>query len=233
MNKVIIITGTRKGIGKELSKYYLEKGFFVAGCSRGEPNISHENYLHYSLDVADEKSVVKMVKEVYKKFGRVDVLLNNAGIASMNHLILTPYSTVRNILNTNFLGSFLFIRESAKIMIKQKYGRIVNFSTVAVPLQLEGEAIYASSKVAIEKLTKIAAKELGGFGITINAIGPVPVSTDLIKNIPAKKINNLLSKQAIRRYGEIRDIANVIDFFIDDKSDFITGQVIYLGGVVV
>jgi 3-oxoacyl-[acyl-carrier protein] reductase len=117
-------------------------------------------------------------------------------------------------------------------MQKQKYGRIVNFTTVAVPLNLEGEAIYAASKSAVETLTRIMAKELGGFGITVNSIGPCPIETNLIKTVPKEKIQKLLDQQAIKRYGEFEDISNVIDFFIKPESSFVTGQVIYLGGIV-
>jgi len=229
--RIIVITGTRKGIGKELAEYYLAKGYFVAGCSRGGKSIDNPDYTHYQLDIADEKSAVKTIRDIYKKHHRIDVLLNNAGIASMNHLLLTPTDTARRVFDTNFFGTFIFLREIAKIMIKQKYGRIVNFSTVAVPLKLEGEAVYSASKSAVETLTKIAAKELGKFGVTVNALGPTPIQTDLIKAIPKLKIDNLLNSQAIRRFGEFSDITNLVDFFIDDKSNFITGQVIFLGGV--
>jgi 3-oxoacyl-[acyl-carrier protein] reductase len=149
----------------------------------------------------------------------------------MNHVVLTPLETAKRIFDTNFFGSFIFCREAIKIMSKNKYGRIVNFSTVAVKLELEGEAIYASSKAAVEMLTKIMAKEIADFNITINAIAPTPVKTDLIKSVPEDKINKLLSSQAIKRFGEFKDITNCIDFFIKPESDFITGQVLYLGGI--
>ena len=231
MNRVFIITGTRKGIGKELAEYYLKKGDIVVGCSRGKSSIQHSNYRHFCLDVSDEKAVVNMVRKTKKEFGKIDVLLNNAGIASMNHIMTTPYKTVQNIINTNFFGSFLFLREVSKVMSKAKKGRIVNFATVATPLRLEGEAIYAASKAAIINLTEIAARELADFNITVNAIGPTPIPTDLIKNVPKDKIEALLNRQAIKRFGEFKDVVNIIDFFIDEKSDFITGQIIYLGGV--
>jgi len=231
MSKIIVITGTRKGIGKELSEYYLNKDNIVIGCSRGEGSIAHKNYYHYELDVSDEKAVVSMIRNVKKEFKRIDVLLNNAGIASMNHIMLTPYKTVKDIMGTNFFGSFLFMREVSKVMSKNKYGRIVNFATVAAPLRLEGEAIYAASKAAIVNLTEVSARELAGFNITVNAIGPTPVPTDLIKNVPKEKLDALLQMQAINRFGEFRDIVNTVEFFVDEKSDFITGQVLYLGGV--
>ncbi|WP_041223557.1 SDR family NAD(P)-dependent oxidoreductase [Deferribacter desulfuricans] len=231
MSKVFIITGTRKGIGRELANYYLDKGYVVVGCSRGESSIEHKNYRHYSLDVSDESKIIEMIIMTKKEFGKIDILLNNAGIASMNHIITTPYKTAQNIFSTNFFGTFLFLREVAKVMVKQRWGRIVNFTTVATPLRLEGEAMYAASKAAIENLTQITARELADFGITVNALGPTPVPTDLIKNVPKEKMDALLNRQAIKRFGEFKDIVNVIDFFIDERSDFITGQIIYLGGV--
>ena len=231
MSRVIIITGTRKGLGKDLCDYYLAQGDQVIGCSRGESSIQHTDYEHYSLDVSEEKKVVQMVREVYRKHGRIDVLINNAGIASMNPIPLNPASTALRILNTNYIGTFVFLREVGKIMLKKKYGRIVNFTTVATPLNLEGEALYASSKAAVESLTRIAAKEFASSGITVNAVGPTPIPTDLIRNVPKEKMDALLAQQAIKRFGTIDDLKNVIDFFISPDSDFITGQVIYLGGV--
>ena len=112
-----------------------------------------------------------------------------------------------------------------------KFGRIINFSTVAVPLSIEGEAVYASSKAAVNSLTKILSKELATYGITVNIIGPTPVETDLIKSVPKDKINNIINMQAIKRFGDFSDIVNVINFYIKEESNFITGQEIYLGGV--
>ena len=126
---------------------------------------------------------------------------------------------------------FLFSRECAKIMMKKKYGRIINFSTVAVPMNLEGEMVYSSSKSAIEKMTKIMSKELSTYGITVNLIGPTPILTDLIKVVPNDKVEEILEQQTLKRFGVFEDISNVIDFFISSKSSFITGQKIYLGGL--
>jgi 3-oxoacyl-[acyl-carrier protein] reductase len=229
--RVIIITGTSKGIGQFLAKSYLQGGDIVVGCSRGQGSIVHKNYRHFSLEVSHEREVIKMVRLVKKEFKRVDILLNNAAIASMNHFLTTSLSTVERIFSTNFIGTFLFSREVAKIMMKQKYGKIINYTTIAVALNLEGEAIYGASKSAIENLTQTIAKELAPFNITVNAIGPTPTQTDLIKAIPKDKIKILLEKQAIKRFATFDDIKNVVDFFVDEKSDFITGQIIYLGGV--
>ena len=229
--EVMIITGTRKGIGRYLAEYYIGKGYIVVGCSRAESSLESGSYEHFCLDVADESAVRKMVNSVSKKYGRIDILINNAGIASMNHVFLTPLSTVENIFRTNVFGTFLFCREVAKVMSRRKYGRIVNTATVATPLKLEGEALYASSKAAVTSFTQILAREVAMYNITCNAVGPTPIATDLINSVPRDKIDRLIDMQAIKRMGELRDISNVIDFFIKKGSDFVTGQVVYLGGI--
>jgi 3-oxoacyl-[acyl-carrier protein] reductase len=228
---ITLITGTRKGIGKFLAEHYAQQGHIVVGCSRSEIDWSLKGYEHHVVDVSDEVAVKKLFAEVRKKYGVLDFLINNAGIASMNHSLLTPMATVHNVLNTNVVGTFLFCREAAKLMQKKHFGRIVNFSTVATPWKLEGEAIYAASKAAILSLTEILARELAEFGITVNAVGPTPIQTDLIRSVPKEKINRLLARQAIHRYATFEDIANVIDFYLKKESEFITGQNIYLGGV--
>jgi 3-oxoacyl-[acyl-carrier protein] reductase len=229
--RIILVTGTRKGIGRSLVEHYLDQGWVVLGCSRGPVDFEHDRYTHFCVDVADEKNVTAMFTTLARTHGSLDALVNNAGIASMNHVLLTPLSTVHRILQTNVVGTFLFCREAAKLMRRRGSGRIVNFATVATPLKLEGEAIYAASKAAIVSLTEVLARELGSLGITVNAVGPTPVQTDLIRSVPEEKMQALLRRQAINRYGEFRDICNVIDFFIQPESDFVTGQVVYLGGV--
>jgi 3-oxoacyl-[acyl-carrier protein] reductase len=203
----------------------------VIGCSREPSDFGASGYRHFCLDVADEQKVMELFAEVKRSYGRLDVLVNNAGIASMNHVVLTPALTVRRIFETNVTGTFLFCREAAKLMVRARFGRMVNFSTVATPLQLEGEAIYAASKAAVNSLTQILARELAPWNITVNAVGPTPVQTDLIGSVPADKIDTLLKRQAIPRFGEFKDIVNVVDFFVRPESEFVTGQVIYLGGV--
>jgi 3-oxoacyl-[acyl-carrier protein] reductase len=228
---VIVITGARKGVGRFLTEHYLQRGYVVIGCSREESDLEMLEYQHFCLDVSDELSVKQMFHEVGRKFGRVDVLINNAGIGSMNHFLSTPLITAQKLINTNFLGTFLFCREAAKLMIRNQSGRIVNFVTAARPLNLEGESVYAATKAAVESLTRILARELAHFKITVNAIGPTLLKTDLIRSVPQEKLDAIISRQAIQRYGEFRDISNVVDFFISPESDFITGQTIFLGGV--
>ena len=227
----MVITGTSRGIGKYLATYYAEKGFTVIGCSRKPLEYqTNENYHHFCLDIYDEKKVKELFSFIRKTFGRLDILINNAGIASMNHSLLTPLSTVEKILNTNIAGTFLFSRESAKLMKKFSFGRIINFSTIAVPIKLEGEAIYASSKSAVNTLSQILAREYSSYGITVNVIAPTLVETDLIKKVSDVKKEKILQKITIPKYTQMDDITNVIDFFIKLESNLITGQIIYLGG---
>lgn len=229
--KTIAITGTRKGIGLFLAETFLERGWTVVGCSRGASDLDHPSYSHFELDVSDERAVVKMMQQVRRTHGGLDALLNNAGIASMNHALLTPGSTMERVFQTNVFGTFLFCREAAKLMGRKKFGRIVNFATVATPLKLEGEAVYAASKAAVVSLTEVLAREVAEMGITVNAVGPTPVPTDLVGSVPEEKMTALIARQAINRYGTMDDVLNVCDFFLDDRSDFVTGQTIYLGGV--
>lgn len=220
-----VITGTSRGIGKELAEYYLRMGNIVVGISRSYSGIEHENFKEFQSCVSDEIKIPQILNNV----GEVDVLINNAGVASMNHTLLTPMESVIDIMDTNFVGTFLLSKECAKKM--KNGGRIINFTTVAYPLNLEGEAIYSASKAAIESLTRTMAYELAPFGITVNAVGPNPIKTDLIKSVPQEKLQAVINRQAIKRYGTSLDIANVIDFFVKPESNFITGQTIYLGGI--
>lgn len=233
MDRIILITGTRKGVGAALAEHYLSQGDIVVGCSRKMPDWaeSKDRYCHFLADVADEAAVTSMFRAVAKEYGRLDALINNAGVASMNHSLLTPIKAVQRVLATNTVGTFLLCREAAKLMRKNHYGRIVNFSTVAVPLKLAGEAAYAASKAAIVSLTQTLAREYADFGVTVNAVGPTPIKTDLIRGVTPEKLERLIAQQAIHRYGTYEDVENVIDFFLRKESGFITGQVIYLGGV--
>jgi 3-oxoacyl-[acyl-carrier protein] reductase len=226
----MIVTGTRKGIGKSLAEYYVTCGYNVVGCSRSAPDWKLEGYEHFTVDVTDEPAVKQMFRDVRAKYKTLDVLINNAGIASMNHALLTPMKTVHDVFATNVFGTFLFCREAARLMQDAPRGRIVNFATVATPMRLEGESIYAASKAAVVSLTEVLARELADFAITVNAVGPTPVDTELVRAVPKVKMDALVARQAIRRFGEFRDVSNVIDFFISDESDFITGQTLYLGG---
>ncbi|HCE17440.1 MAG TPA: oxidoreductase [Anaerolinea thermolimosa] len=230
--EVVLITGTRTGIGRFLAEHFVSRGALVEGCSRNPPDWSLEGYTHHCLDVADEGAVRVMFVDIQKRHGRLDVLINNAGIASMNHILLTPLATLEKIMATNLYGTFLMCREAVKLMQRHRYGRIVNLSTVAVNMRLEGEAAYAASKSAVVTFSQILAKEVAPFGITCNVVAPTPIETDLIRHVPEEKIRRIVESQAIKRAGTFEDVANVVDFFVKKESSFITGQVITLGGIL-
>lgn len=229
--EVVVITGTRKGIGRSLAEHFLKRGTKVIGCSREPTDLRAGGYEHHCVDVSNEQQVRKLFATVWKKHGRLDILINNAGIAAMNHALLTPGATVDRIFATNFLGTFLCCREAARLMQRKRHGRIINIGTVAVPMRLEGELVYAASKSAVITLTQILARELAPFNITVNAVGVTPVETDLIRSVPKEKIDRIIEGLAIKRLGRPEDVANVIDFFVRRESDYVTGQTVYLGGM--
>lgn len=228
---VMLITGSRKGIGRFLAEYYLAKGYVVHGCSRGATDLNHENYRHHEVDVADERAVRSMIAAISKQRGRLDVVINNAAIASMNHVLLTPAATANRMLEVNVTGTMLVCRDAAKVMMRRRFGRIINFTTIVAPIALAGEAVYAASKSAVVTLTRILAYELGQWGITCNSFGATPIMTDMIRGVPQEKIDAVVEGLAIKRLGTPEDCANVCDFFMSPASDNITGQVIYLGGI--
>jgi 3-oxoacyl-[acyl-carrier protein] reductase len=173
-NKVMLITGTRKGIGRALVEHYTDTGQHVVGCSRSPFEGNVPNYRHCCLDVRNESAVKEMFSAIKKREGRLDVLINNAGIASMNHS-LTPVATVNKIMETNFTGTFLFCREAARLMQLHGYGRNVNFTSVAVPLKIEGEAAYAASKAAVISLTQMPeVAEVSVYGKKNAIMGQIP-----------------------------------------------------------
>jgi len=223
----ILISGTSRGIGESVAAHYLSLGHDVIGCGRS--NIGMGDYR--VVDVVQEDYVNSLVAYVRGAYGELDVLINNAGAATMNHFLTTPVWDIENVINTNLKGTILMSQAFARLLRQSAHGRIINFTSVAAPWQLPGEAVYAATKAAVESLTRTLAYELAPYKITVNAVGPTPTPTALIGKVPQDKIDALLARQAIKRMADMSDIINVIDFFIRPASDFVTGQVVYLGGV--
>ena len=229
---LMLITGTRKGIGKYLAEYYTNKGFQVIGCSRSDIYFELNNYQHFCLDISSESLVKKMFSEIRNKYGRLDVLINNAGVASMNHVLITPLKEVKDILNTNFVGTFLCCREAIKLMKRNKYGRIVNISSIHIPLATVGTSMYGASKASVEQFSRVLAREVFQFGVTINLL-----SLSIVKNfgmadhLSEEMTLKILEKTISKTQLDIKDVSNAIDFLISPKSGMITNQTLYPGGV--
>jgi 3-oxoacyl-[acyl-carrier protein] reductase len=227
----VLITGATRGIGEALVRHCLDAGDHVIGCGRSKASVAHERYTHCAVDVTDCGQVDGLFETVRGRFKTLDVLVNNAGVASMNAIALTPVETAKRMVDTNVIAPFSFTRAAVRLMRRSGAGRIVNITSVAVPLRLEGEAIYAASKSALETFTRIAAREFGPFGITCNAIGPSPIKTALVAGVSDEKLRRIVDAQAVRRWAVPADVVNVVDFFLRPESGMVTGQVIYLGGI--
>ena len=227
----VLVSGASRGIGRALVEHFIEAGDSVVGCARGASDFRHDDYSHVQADISDAADVKSVFREVRSKLNGLDVLINNAGIARMSPMILTPAETAAGIFDVNFMGTFHLSSAAVRLLRRSDSGRIVNMTTVAVPLRLEGESVYAASKAAVESFTRITAKELGPMGITCNALGPSPIPTALIKGVPDDKIQALIDQQAIKEWAQPADVVNAVEFFLSPASRMITGQVIYLGGI--
>lgn len=230
---VVLITGTRTGVGRHTAQHFLERGYLVIGCSRKplDWDPGSERYTHFATDVTSEDQVKALFGEITRRFARVDVVINNAGVASMNHVLLTPASSLKKMLDTHVGGTLMVSREAALLMRKRKEGRIVNLTSVAVPLSYEGQAAYVASKAAVEALSRVMARELREFGITVNVVGPGPTPTDMIRGVPKAKLEKMMSLFPRKRLTTFEEVTSAIELLLLPASKVITGQVIYLNGV--
>ncbi|MFZ4712616.1 MAG: SDR family NAD(P)-dependent oxidoreductase [Bacteriovoracaceae bacterium] len=230
--KVILITGTSRGLGKSLAQHYLSLGHFVFGCSRGESTIQSENYTHETLDLANEEAVRSWVSAARRKNKQIDVLICNAGLVqSTLFLSVTSGELLQKFLNSNILGAFFPIREASKYMALQKQGRIIVISSTMVPLHEKGTSIYSSTKSFLTQMTKVLANELAQSNVTCNIIAPGLMQTssseELAKNQEWQE--RMLGLQTIPRIIQDKEICHVADFYLSDLASAITGQVVYLG----
>lgn len=229
--KIFFISGTSKGIGRYLTEYYLDKGHTVAGCSRGQSDLEHEHYTHFSVDISDSKEVSLMFREIRKSMKYLDILINNAAI---NPLIapagLLPLSVIEKTYRVNVFATIQLCQEAAKLMSRRKFGRIINMGSIATLHNVSGESLYTSTKSSVNTFSKILARELYSSGITVNVVAPSVIKTELSDQIKEDAVEKILSRNAIKEPGKMEDISNVIDFLIKDESSSHTGQIFYLGG---
>jgi 3-oxoacyl-[acyl-carrier protein] reductase len=231
-NEVVLITGTGRGVGKYLAQHYSDNGFRVLGCSRGPVTWELKNYRHFYVDVSDEAAVLEMFTEIRRTYKHLDVLINNAGIMSKDYALMTNRKIVDDVFNINFTGTFLFCREASKLMMKKKYGRIVNISSIHVALSSVGTSIYGSSKAAVEQFSRVLAREVAPYGITVNNLGLGFVNnTGMVESLSENAVSEVLDRTMLKSRQELQDVAHSTDFLISEKSGAITGQTVYLGGV--
>lgn len=226
---VALITGTSQGIGHGLAGRFIEGGYLVVGCSRGRGPDLGERYEHHSLDVGDEEAVRDLLGNIGLRYRRLDVVVNNAGMISAALAVATTPGSAAELMRVNALGAFFVCREAAKLMIPRRSGRIINISSMAVPLQMAGTSLYSSSKAAVIQMSKVLAVELGAFNITCNVVAPSYLATELSSTIRRDALRQALSRLAIKRPCTLADIANAVWFFAQPESGYVTGQVLYLG----
>lgn len=229
---VILITGVSRGIGRFLAAEYVKKDFEVVGCSRGPiEDLSAENFTHIKADITVETEVIQLFSQIRKKFGRLDIAINNAAVnPTISLALMTSMSSAMATLQTNVLGTFVISREAAKLMMRAKFGRIINFSSMAAKHEVIGEAIYSASKSAIHSMTRVMAKEFYQYGITCNVVAPSAIKTDMMNAVNAQALQEVLNRNAIPKVGQMEDISNTVAWLIKPESQAITGQIIYLGG---
>jgi 3-oxoacyl-[acyl-carrier protein] reductase len=225
-----LITGTSRGLGRALAEKLLSEGWNVWGFSRNASLIKHARFTEQLLDITDESVVQHAVNLLSQNAVTLDLLVNNAGAASMNALLLTPAKTAEALMRLNYLGSFHTLQAVGKLMVRQRRGLIINITTVAVPLALAGEAAYVASKAAVDALTKVAAQELQPQGITVIGLGFGPVDTDLTKAVGKEKLA-LINQRIGRPDGTTLNQA--VDFIFEhlDKKSITAGQLYYLGKI--
>lgn len=223
----VIVTGASRGLGRFCADHLVAKGYRVVGLGRTPDK--NAGFEMRDLDVSDSASVASVLKD-FRRDKSVYALINAAGIASMNLVVTTPAETVRRIIETNLLGTIYCSQQIAPALIKRGLGRIINFSTLGVPLAIKGEAIYIASKAGVEGFTRVFARELAPHGVTVNAIAPGPIETALIAKVPKDKVDAVVAQQIIPRQGTPDDVWNIVSMLLSPQSSMISGAVLNVGG---
>lgn len=235
LNKVVLVTGTSRGVGFEIAKYFLDKGATVIGLSRGESTIDNENYSHFPVNIADGNAISTCFRqEIGKKFKNIDIVINNAAVLTSQYSMIMPIKNAIDMVNVNLLGVFFVSREAAKLMRRSTAGRIINIGSMASSLEPIGDSIYAACKAGIITLANVMAKEFSSMNITCNTLAITAIETDMFnQHTPTAhvKIKEIINNMPLPRMAIVDDILNVIDFFAAERSSYITAQTIYLGGI--
>lgn len=225
---MILVTGASKGIGRALAQRLHSQGLPVLGLARTPIPADFEIA---SLDVRQEAKVKELATNLRQGSHGVTGLINAAGIASMNLAVMTPASTARNIIGTNLLGTVFMCQSFAPMIVRAGGGAIINFSTIAVSLALQGESVYAASKAGVEAYSRTLAREMSAHNVRVNCVAPGPVDTELTRGVAQSSITAIVERQVIRKQFDVEDVCDVVELLMSSKANSISGQVIHVGGV--
>tara|TARA_Y100000389_G_scaffold204800_1_gene259736 strand:- start:533 stop:1210 length:678 start_codon:yes stop_codon:yes gene_type:complete len=225
---MIIVTGASKGLGRAICERLISKKNEVFGIARNVENISFPSM---SCDVSSYENVKAVVKKLKKDNVKVSALINAAGIDVMNLAVITPNETSQKIINTNLLGTIYCCQQFGVLMLKNKSGSIINFSSIAVSLGIKGESIYAASKAGVEGFTRSFSREMADFNINVNCIAPGPIDTELLKGISSAQKEKIISQQIIPKQFKPDDVCDLVEILLDNRSNSLSGQVLHVGGV--
>lgn len=230
-NKVVLVTGATRGVGRQISEHFLANGAKVIGLGRGESSLREQNYQHYSVDLAKPSEIASLFSILRQEHQTIDIVINNAGVLTSQYALIMPPAAAQAMVNVNLLAPFLVSREAAKFMRKSKWGRIINIGSMAASLEPVGDSVYAACKAGLSTLANVMAKEFGIFNVTCNTLGITAIDSDMLAQLPRDKIEAIIKNLPIARFATIDDILNVIDFFAAERSSYITAQTVFLGGV--
>lgn len=241
--KVALVTGAGRGIGREIALELAKNGAFVIVNYNGSREHAEEavkmitenggRAVSFQCSVADFSQTSAMVQKVIEKYGRLDILVNNAGITKDNLIMKMSEEDFDRVLDTNLKGTFNMIRHASRQMIRQKSGKIINIASVSGILGNAGQSNYAASKAGVIGLTKTMARELAARGINVNAVAPGFINTEMTQVLSDTVKEQAVSQIPFRRFGEAKEVAQVVSFLASDAASYITGQVICVDGGMV